>query len=147
MSIRHLPHVAVRTIASKDTHHVPDEYSVQIYPPPASPSGQVCSGSPVEVGGFSVQGATCYKYEDYTHYTVDSCNPSVVKQWEDEDAQEEAQEKAHKLSIRAVVAGTVVAVAVGIAGVVVFVVFRARRKKRLAEHGKVVQIELEERER
>jgi hypothetical protein len=59
----------------------------------------------------------------------------------------EAEERARALRLRGVIAGTTVAVFLVVVAGSTWVVLRARKKMKMDAHGKVEEIELEERER
>ena len=117
---------------------------VNVYPAPDGAGEKPCSGQPVAAGETgTTDDGRCFAYAGYSHYTVGGCDPAWVRA----QNHAEAEERARALRLRGIIAGTVVAVFLVVVAGSTWVVLRARKKMKMDAHGKVEEIELEERER
>lgn len=116
---------------------------VNVYPSPDA-GEKPCSGQPVAAGeAGTTDDGRCFAYAGYSHYTVDGCDSA----WVEGQNHAAAEERARSLQLRGIIAGTIVAVFLVVVAGTTWVVMRARKKMKMEAHGKVEEIELEERER
>ena len=113
--------------------------AVNVYPAPRS-GEEPCSGQPIAAGeAGTTDDGRCFTYTEYSHYTIDGCDPAWVK----EQNYAAAEERARTLKLRGIIAGTTVAIFLVLVAGTTWVVLRARRKLKMEAHGKVEEIELE----